>query len=56
MKQWKRREVYVSKIFLASVGIGAAKVDTVLQRDEWAVGEEVKGLVHIAGGAVEQKC
>lgn len=40
--------------FLASVGIGAAKVDTVLQRDEWSVGEEVKGTVHIAGGAVEQ--
>lgn len=33
--------------FLASVGIGNAKVDTVLEKDEYIVGEEIYGKVHI---------
>lgn len=40
--------------FLASVGIGSAKVDTVLAKDEYVAGEEIKGVVHITGGSVEQ--
>ncbi|KEK24037.1 sporulation protein [Bacillus gaemokensis] len=41
--------------FLASVGIGNAKVDTVLERDEYVVGEEIIGVVHITGGSVSQQ-
>jgi sporulation-control protein len=40
--------------FLASVGIGAAKVDTVLVQERYYAGEEVRGVVHITGGNVEQ--
>ncbi|PEE40804.1 sporulation protein [Bacillus pseudomycoides] len=41
--------------FLASVGIGNAKVDTVLEKDEYLVGEEIVGVVHITGGSVNQQ-
>lgn len=41
--------------FLASVGIGSAKVDTVLEKDEYIVGEEIVGKVHITGGSVSQQ-
>ena len=41
--------------FLASVGIGNAKVDTVLEKDEYIVGEEILGKVHITGGSVSNK-
>ncbi|WP_166689190.1 sporulation protein [Bacillus albus] len=41
--------------FLASVGIGNAKVDTVLEKDEYIVGEEIHGKVHITGGSVSQQ-
>lgn len=41
--------------FLASVGIGSAKVDTVLTQEEWLIGEEITGVVHITGGSVEQE-
>lgn len=41
--------------FLASVGIGNAKVDTVLEKDEYIVGEEILGEVHITGGSVSQQ-
>ena len=40
---------------LASVGIGAATVDTKLERDQVVPGEEIKGIVEIRGGNVEQK-
>jgi sporulation-control protein len=40
---------------LASVGIGAATVDTKLERDQVVPGEEVKGIVDIRGGNVEQQ-
>ncbi len=40
---------------LASVGIGAAKVDTKLVQDTVTPGGEIKGVVEIRGGNVEQK-
>jgi sporulation-control protein len=40
---------------LASVGIGAATVDTKLERDQVVPGEEIKGVVDIRGGNVEQQ-
>ncbi|WP_394231607.1 sporulation protein [Niallia oryzisoli] len=40
---------------LASVGIGAATVDTKLERDRVFPGEEIKGVVEIRGGNVEQQ-
>lgn len=40
---------------LASVGIGAAVVDTKLASDQVVPGEEIKGVVEIHGGNVEQK-
>ncbi|MBW3696828.1 sporulation protein [Vibrio sp. T187] len=39
----------------ASLGIGAAKVDTVLDNVEVFQGEEITGQVHILGGDVEQQ-
>ncbi|WP_345911059.1 sporulation protein [Bacillus altitudinis] len=42
------------KKFAASVGIGAAKVDTILEKDAYEPGEEVKGTVHVKGGKVPQ--
>lgn len=43
------------KKMLASVGIGSAKVDTRLDTDHIAAGEEVSGVVIITGGQLEQK-
>lgn len=40
---------------LASVGIGAAKVDTKLEKEVVAPGEELRGVVEIQGGNTEQK-
>ncbi|MFK7692031.1 sporulation protein [Paenibacillus sp. HJGM_3] len=40
---------------LASIGIGNAKVDTRLEKSEFIPGEDVNGVVHIQGGAVEQE-
>ncbi|MDQ0155088.1 sporulation protein [Robertmurraya andreesenii] len=45
---------FFNKIF-ASVGIGAAKVDTKLERDTVAPGEEIRGVVEIQGGNLEQQ-
>lgn len=39
---------------LASVGIGAAKVDTKLSKSQFVIGEEITGVVEITGGNVEQ--
>lgn len=39
---------------LASVGIGSAKVDTILEKDTYTQGETVKGIVHVQGGSVKQ--
>ncbi|MCQ6276618.1 sporulation protein [Bacillus sp. V3B] len=40
---------------LASIGIGAATVDTKLEKDQVVPGEEIKGIVDIRGGNVEQQ-
>ncbi|WP_404450210.1 sporulation protein [Sutcliffiella horikoshii] len=40
---------------LASVGFGAAKVDTKLTESSFVSGEEIKGIVEITGGSVEQQ-
>lgn len=45
---------FFNKVF-ASVGIGSAKVDTKLEKDSLTSGEQVKGVVEIQGGNVEQK-
>ncbi|CAM3045467.1 sporulation protein [Vibrio neptunius] len=39
----------------ASLGIGAAKVDTVLERMSVFQGDTLKGVIHIQGGDVEQQ-
>lgn len=39
---------------LASVGIGAAQIDTQLEKSSYYPGEEVRGVIHIKGGNVEQ--
>ena len=44
---------FFNKVF-ASVGIGAAKVDTRLEKDRVMPGEEVRGVVQIRGGSTEQ--
>lgn len=43
------------KKMLASVGIGNAKVDTVLDTAQVPVGGDISGIVHIEGGQVEQQ-
>ncbi|WP_428908404.1 sporulation protein [Niallia sp. Krafla_26] len=40
---------------LASVGIGAATVDTKLEKDQVVPGEEMKGIVEIRGGNTDQR-
>lgn len=40
---------------LASIGIGAAQVDTVLNTDRAHPGEEISGSIHIAGGDTAQE-
>ncbi|RHW42254.1 sporulation protein SpoOM [Neobacillus notoginsengisoli] len=39
---------------LASVGIGSTKVDTKLERDTFAPGDPVKGIVEVTGGSIAQ--
>ncbi|OME82085.1 sporulation protein SpoOM [Paenibacillus sp. FSL A5-0031] len=41
--------------FLASIGIGSAKIDTLLEKARYAPGEEVRGIVKMQGGNVEQR-
>lgn len=40
---------------LASVGIGSAKVDTVLEKSSYYPGEVIRGVIRIQGGSVEQQ-
>lgn len=40
---------------LASVGIGSAKIDTKLEKEVLVQGEEVRGVVIVKGGNVEQE-
>ncbi|MYL18539.1 sporulation protein SpoOM [Halobacillus litoralis] len=42
------------KKLLASVGVGSAKVDTQLEKDQFIPGEDVHGKVVVQGGDVEQ--
>ncbi|WP_246941584.1 sporulation protein [Bacillus pinisoli] len=39
---------------LASVGIGAARVDTKLSKSQFVVGEEITGIIEVVGGNIEQ--
>lgn len=41
--------------FLASIGIGSAVIDTVLEQSQYMPGEEVRGVVRIRGGNVDQE-
>lgn len=43
------------KRMLASVGIGSAKVDTVLEKSAYYPGETVRGKVYIQGGDIKQQ-
>jgi sporulation-control protein len=43
-----------NKVF-ASIGIGAASVDTKLEKSNFQAGETVNGIVEVTGGNVEQK-
>jgi sporulation-control protein len=42
------------KKVLSSVGIGSAKVDTIIENSQVSPGELVRGQVHVKGGKVEQ--
>lgn len=39
----------------ASIGIGSAKIDTLLEKNRYMPGEIVKGIVKVKGGNVEQR-
>ncbi|MFC4775958.1 sporulation protein [Paenibacillus sp. GCM10023252] len=41
--------------FLASIGIGSATIDTLLEKARYMPAEEVRGIVKIRGGNVEQR-
>lgn len=43
------------KSFLASLGVGAAKIDLILNRDVLVMGEEATGKIVLKGGEVEQR-
>ena len=43
-----------NKVF-ASIGIGSATVDTKLEKDVFVPGEEIKGVVQVKGGKLEQQ-
>ncbi|MGJ7921681.1 sporulation protein [Neobacillus sp. LXY-4] len=45
---------FFNKVF-ASIGIGSATVDTKLASDTLVPGEEIKGIVEIRGGNIEQQ-
>jgi sporulation-control protein len=40
---------------LASIGIGSATIDTLLEKDRYQPGETLHGVVRIRGGSVEQR-
>ncbi|MCU7667836.1 sporulation protein [Bacillus thuringiensis] len=39
---------------LAKMGVGGAKVDLVLESNQWSIGETIRGHVNIQGGSAEQ--
>ncbi|RIW28517.1 sporulation protein SpoOM [Bacillus salacetis] len=45
---------FFNKVF-ASVGIGAASVDTKLEKNRYSAGERVSGIVEVKGGNIEQE-
>jgi len=45
---------FVKRMF-SSIGIGNAKVDTVLTRNQFAPGDVIEATVHIKGGKVDQR-
>lgn len=40
---------------LSSIGVGSAKVDTKLEKEEFVPGEEMRGVVEISGGSAAQQ-
>ncbi|MCE4047330.1 MULTISPECIES: sporulation protein [Bacillaceae] len=44
----------IFKKALASVGVGAAKLDTVLKKSDYLPGEQIEGEINITGGNVAQ--
>lgn len=50
-----KEETSLFKTLLASLGIGAARIDLVLDRAEVVMGEEVTGQLYVYGGNVEQE-
>jgi sporulation-control protein len=44
-----------AKRLLSSVGVGAATVETRLEKDEFSPGEEVRGVIEITGGNLRQE-
>jgi sporulation-control protein len=51
----ERGEYQMFERLLSSIGIGSAKVNTVLLGEKIERGKEIKGEVHIYGGKAEQK-
>jgi len=43
------------KKFMAKLGVGSAKIDFVLKKDEYALGETIEGEFRIEGGNVDQE-
>ncbi|TCP58145.1 sporulation-control protein [Tumebacillus sp. BK434] len=43
------------KKFMAKLGVGASKVDLVLNKQHYELGEEIEGVFRIQGGSVEQQ-
>ncbi|TLS36041.1 sporulation protein [Pseudalkalibacillus caeni] len=41
--------------YMSLLGIGAAKIDLLLEKDSYKPGESVKGIFLIKGGTIEQK-
>lgn len=40
---------------LASIGVGSATVDTILNQDKLQIGEQIQGIVKIKGGNIDQQ-
>lgn len=49
-----RGRIYLFKKLMASLGQGSAKVDLVLDEEQFAPGDEITGMLHVYGGTVEQ--
>jgi sporulation-control protein len=49
------REIDMFKKMMAKLGVGAATVDLVLNRQHYELGETVEGVFRVTGGSVEQQ-